>query len=208
MTDRTTRRSLSYVRVSTDEQASSGLGLEAQARKFRAYAELRDYLPTETCVDAGVSGAVAPEDRPALGPALERLDAGDADVLIVASLSRPGRRVADVLRIADRAHAQGWSLAILDMNLDTATPTERFTLTVLAGVAELEREQIRQRTRDALAVKRAQGVRLGRPVSEATRRAGRGGTRPGARRGRRGRLTARRRPAVHCAAGRSPPARG
>lgn len=173
MTDRTTRRSLSYIRVSTDEQASSGLGLDAQARKCRAYAELQDYLPTETIEDSGISGAVAPEDRPGLGPALERLDSGGADVLIVASLSRLGRRVVDVLRIADRAHANGWSLAILDMNLDTATPTGRFTLTVLAGVAELEREQIRQRTRDALAAKKAQGARLGRPMTAAGRAAGR-----------------------------------
>ena len=104
--------------------------------------------------------------------ALRDLDDGSAAVLIVASLSRLGRSTRDVLDLAASADANGWALAILDLNLDTATPTGRFTLTMLAAVAQLERDQTSERTTAALAAKKAQGHRLGRPASEATRAAG------------------------------------
>ncbi len=100
------------------------------------------------------------------------LDDGAAAVLIVASLSRLGRSTRDVLDLAARADANGWALAILDLNLDTATPTGRFTLTMLAAVAQLEHDQTSERTAAALAAKKAQGHRLGRPASTATRLAG------------------------------------
>ena len=60
---------------------------------------------------------------------------------------------------------------MLDLHLDTSTPTGRFTLTILTAVAELEREQIRERTRQGLAAAKRRGVRLGRPVSAETRTA-------------------------------------
>lgn len=172
MTDRTTKRSIAYARVSTAHQSQSGLGIQAQLSKCQSYAEVYDYVPCNPVVDDGISGATDPNTRPGLSQALERLDCGEADVLITSSLSRLGRKTADVLELADRANANGWSLAILDMHLDTNTPQGRFALTILAGVAELEREQIRQRTRDALQAKKAQGVRLGKPVSDQTRKAG------------------------------------
>ena len=172
MNTRNSKRSICYARVSTATQADSGLGIAAQLEKCQAYATAYDYQPTETIIDDGVSGSVAPVNRPGLAGALEALDQGEADILIAASLSRLGRKTADVLEIADRAERNGWGLVVLDLNLDTSTPTGRFTLTVLAGVAELEREQTRQRTRDALKALKAQGARLGRPVSERTRTAG------------------------------------
>lgn len=167
-----TKGSICYARVSTEQQAESGHGISAQIHRGRAYAEAMGHLPAEAIVDEGVSGAVRPDARPGLGRALAMLDAGEASVLITASLSRLGRRVYDVLAIADRAHQNGWSLCILDMALDTSTPTGRFTLVILAGVAELEREQIRERTRQALAAAHAKGVRLGRPVAASTLCAG------------------------------------
>ena len=160
-----------YGRVSTHEQAEHGHGLDAQRLKLEAYCAAFDIEPTAWLADAGVSGAVAPAERPALGQALTMLAGGDAKALVAVSLSRLGRRTRDVLDIADQADAEGWRLVILDLALDTATPTGRLALTVLAAVAELEREQTRQRTRDGLAAARAKGVRLGAPVSAATRNA-------------------------------------
>lgn len=164
--------SIVYARVSTRQQAASGLGIAAQIERCEAYAVAMGYVPTSVARDEGVSGGTAPADRPALGPALESLDRGEADVLIVASLSRIGRRVADVLEIADRAKRNGWSLAVLDLALDTSTPTGEFALTMLAAVAQLERRQIQDRTRAALRAAKARGKRLGGPVHERTRAAG------------------------------------
>lgn len=150
-----------YARVSTDEQARSGLGLGAQRRTINGEAD-RHGWQVEQVADEGVSGSVKPEHREALGPVLASLS--DGDVLIVAKLDRLGRSALDVLRIAEAARRDGWRLVACDLGLDTGTPVGAFTLTALAAVAQLERDLIAQRTRDALAEKKAAGVRLGGPV--------------------------------------------
>lgn len=152
-----------YVRVSTAVQADSGLGLAAQRAAIVAEADRRGWTDVEWIGDQGTSGSVAPDQRPALGPVLAAIDGGD--VLVVAKLDRLGRSALDVLTVAKLAAAHGWSLVVLDLGLDTATPVGRFTLTALAAVAELERNLVSERTRDAMAAARARGVRLGRPVT-------------------------------------------
>ena len=135
-----------------------------------------NYLPVAAVTDRGVSGSVAPQHRPGLGKALSDLDRGAADVLIVSELSRIGRRTRDVLDVSGRAARNGWGLVVLDLAMDTTTPTGRLCLTVMAAVAELERELTRDRTRRALEAAKARGQRLGRPVSPETRAAGRRAT--------------------------------
>ncbi len=77
-----------------------------------------------------------------------------------------------MLRLADLAHEQGWALVILDLRIDTTTPTGRMMLTVLAAVAQLERDLTAERTTAALQAAKRRGQRLGAPVSDNTRRAG------------------------------------
>jgi DNA invertase Pin-like site-specific DNA recombinase len=62
-----------------------------------------------------------------------------------------------------RAQARHWNLVALDLGIDLGTAAGEFMANVMASAAQWERRIIGQRTRDALAVKRAQGVRLGRP---------------------------------------------
>lgn len=166
------RRSIVYTRVSTEEQAESGLGLAAQEERCIAYIKARDYLHIATATDAGISGAIAPDDRPGLGAALERLDDGRANVLVTSDLSRLGRKTVDVLELTARARTNHWHLVMLDLALDTSSPTGEFALTVLAAVAQLERRQIAERTRLALEQLKARGVKLGRPVANNTLLAG------------------------------------
>ncbi len=85
-----------------------------------------------------------------MSDALHVLAQGKASVSIVAGLSRLGRRTANVLRIADLADRQGWALAVLDLRVNTTTPTGRMMLTVLAAVAQLERDRTAERTSAAL----------------------------------------------------------
>lgn len=150
-----------YSRVSTEEQAGSGLGLAAQREAIDAEATRRGWT-VEHVTDAGVSGSVVAAGRPGLGAVLERIRRDD--VLVAAKLDRIGRSALDVLGLADRAEREGWSLIVLDLGLDTTTPVGRFTLTALAGVAQLERDLIGQRTREALAERKRAGARLGGPV--------------------------------------------
>jgi len=153
-------RALGYIRVSTDEQVGSGLGLDAQRRVLQAEAERRGWL-LEVVVEEGRSGKDL--NRPALVAALERLDRRQADVLVVAKLDRLSRSVADFGGLLDRAGRRKWSVVCLDLGVDTTTPVGAFTSHVVSAAAEYERRLIGQRTRDALAEKRAQGVRLGGP---------------------------------------------
>lgn len=123
------------------------------------------FLPgLEVVTDAGLSGKSV-EGRPALTDALARLDAGDAEVLVAAKLDRVSRSVADFARMLERASARGWHLVLLDLGVDTSTPAGEFVANTIANSAQYERRLIGQRTREGLAAKRAQGVRLGRPSS-------------------------------------------
>ena len=83
----TSRNVVAYLRVSTDEQAESGLGLEAQRASITAEAERRDWNIVAEFTDAGVSGSVAPLDRPGLAEAVELCCDSDASVIIAAKLS-------------------------------------------------------------------------------------------------------------------------
>jgi DNA invertase Pin-like site-specific DNA recombinase len=66
------------------------------------------------------------------------------------------------------ARFYGWNLVLLDCNIDTTTPYGTAQLNMMATFAQLERELIGLRTKEALAVKKSQGIRLGRPVLQAT----------------------------------------
>lgn len=153
-------RALGYIRVSTDEQARSGLGLDAQRRALRAEAR-RHGWQLEVVVEDGRSAKDL--NRPVLQAALDRLDRHDADVLVVSKLDRLSRSVADFGTLLRRADKRGWSVVCLDLGVDTATPSGELFANVVASMSQYERRLIGQRTRDALAEKRAQGVRLGRP---------------------------------------------
>lgn len=158
---------IGYVRVSTDEQALSGAGLGAQRAAIDAEALRRGLPLLAVHADEGISGkSIA--NRPALAAALADLDAGRGTVLLVSKLDRLSRSVHDATGLLLRADRAGWGLVALDVAVDTTTPQGAAMTQVLAVFAELERKLIGQRTRDALAVKRAQGVRLGRPSSLAT----------------------------------------
>lgn len=155
-------RVLGYVRVSTDEQAASGLGLAAQRKAIRDEADRRGWNVLAIVGEsAGASSATL--DRNGLTSALDRLDHGEADVLLVSKLDRLSRSVAQGAQVMDRAKRKGWSLVALDFGLDTTTPAGEMVANVVLSTAQYERRMTGLRTRDALAEKRAQGVRLGRP---------------------------------------------
>jgi DNA invertase Pin-like site-specific DNA recombinase len=150
------------VRVSTGEQAASGAGLEVQRQAIRAEADRRGWELVEVYSDEGASGKSL-KGRPGLSAAFEAIDAGRASGLIVSKLDRLSRSLLDFAGIVDRAQRGGWNLVALDLGVDLATPAGEAMANVMATFAQLERRLISQRTKDALAIKRAEGVDLGRP---------------------------------------------
>ena len=160
-------RVLGYVRVSTEEQADSRAGLEAQRAAIQRECERRGWQIVEVIEDAGFSAKDL--KRPGVRAALEELERGRADALVVAKLDRLSRSMLDFTAVMAKAQKQGWALVALDCAVDTTTPAGEAMAHVLATFAQFERRLIGQRTREALAVKRAQGVRLGRPQSISPR---------------------------------------
>jgi len=156
-------RVLAYVRVSTEEQADSRAGLEAQRGAIQRECQRRGWQIVDVVEDAGYSAKDL--RRPGVRAALDELERGRADGLVVAKLDRLSRSMLDFTAVMAKAQKEGWALVALDCAVDTTTPAGEAMAHVLATFAQFERRLIGQRTREALAVKRKEGVRLGRPQS-------------------------------------------
>ncbi len=154
------RRVLGYVRVSTVDQAASGLGLDAQRAAITAECDRRAWELVGVVADEGLTGKTL--DRPGLHRALGRIAAGDADALLVAKLDRVSRSVVDFGTLLDWFERVDADLVALDLGVDTSTPGGRLVANVLASVAEWEAATISARTREGLAAKRARGEPIGR----------------------------------------------
>ena len=155
-----------YVRVSTQEQSSSGAGLEAQRQAITAEAKRRGWNLVAIFEDAGLSGKNL--NRPGLEQALATVKNGQANAIVVAKLDRLSRSLVDFASLLADAKRHGYNVVALDLGVDLSTPAGEFLASVMASAAQWERRIIGQRTRDALAVKRAQGLRLGRPREMST----------------------------------------
>jgi DNA invertase Pin-like site-specific DNA recombinase len=160
MTERT-GKTRAYLRVSTTEQADSGLGLAAQRQAIEGWAERASQEHIEWYTDAGLSGASL--NRPAVRRLIADLRRGD--VLVVSKLDRISRSLLDFAALLQQSQREGWSIVALDLGLDLATPTGRLVAGVMASVAEWERATIGARTADALAQAKRQGRLPGRRSS-------------------------------------------
>lgn len=147
--------------MSTGEQADSGLGLEAQRQAIVRECEHKGWILVEVKADEGASGKTL-DKRPALEQAMAGIEAGFAEALVVAKLDRLSRSVVDFGKILERARAGRWKVVVLDMDLDMTTATGEVVANVLMAFAQFERRLASDRTRAALAVRRSEGVRLGR----------------------------------------------
>lgn len=144
-----------YLRVSTDEQGDSGLGIEAQRRQLAGRYGETGFSWVEEVASA------KDLERPQLCKLLGAIEAGDT--LAVAKLDRLTRSVVDFGQLLEAAKEGGWFIVALDLGVDTSTPTGELVANIMVSVSQWERRIIGQRTREALAEKKANGARLGRP---------------------------------------------
>jgi DNA invertase Pin-like site-specific DNA recombinase len=152
---------IGYIRVSTEEQADSRAGLDAQRAAILAEAQRRGWHLVEVIEDAGFSGKDL--NRPGIVAALEALRRHKADTLVVAKLDRLSRSMLDFSILLRRALLEHWALVALDIGVDTTTASGELYANMLVTFAQFERRRMGERTRDALAEKRKSGVTLGRP---------------------------------------------
>lgn len=155
-------RVIAYCRVSTREQGDSGLGIAAQRAAVEAECAHRDWLLVDVIVEVG-SGKGGLEKRPGLVDAMQRMDAGEADILLSAKLDRLSRDIRDSLEIMRRAERKRWSIRVLNFDLDTTTPEGEVMAMQMLTFAQYERRVIGRRTQEALQAKRRAGAILGGP---------------------------------------------
>lgn len=161
--DAPTGKALLYSRVSTAMQVEDGVSLGAQDRQLIQAAEMYGFEEWESVAEEGRSGKNV-SGRPKLIDALKRLDAGEAQALIVTRIDRLARSTKDFLDIVDRAGKNGWRLIMLDLNLDTSTYQGRFVVTIMSALAEMERGIIAERAKDIHKDRREQGIVWGKDM--------------------------------------------
>jgi DNA invertase Pin-like site-specific DNA recombinase len=149
------KRAVAYYRVSTKQQHRSGLGIEAQRTAVARFAEAERFQLIAEYVEAETGkGADALDRRPQLAAALAAARAAKCPV-IVSKLDRLSRDVAFISGLM----AQRVPFIVAELGPDA----DPFMLHLYAALAEKERRLISDRTKSALGVKRAQGVKLGNP---------------------------------------------
>jgi DNA invertase Pin-like site-specific DNA recombinase len=160
-------RLVACVRVSRDDERP-----ENQEYAVYRWAAERGHQIVEVVRDVGVSGALPPAQRPGWRRVLELLES--ADGVVVYALDRLARSLWDLAAVVRELEARGKILlSVREEWLQSVDPRVRqLIISVLGWAAEMEREFIRERTREALARLKAQGKQIGRPPkwSEATRR--------------------------------------
>jgi site-specific DNA recombinase len=148
------KKAIGYIRVSTEQQPDEGISLAAQRAKIEAWCELNDYELVAIYEDAGISGKTVSK-RPQLQAALAEMKKGMA--LIVYSLSRLARSTKNCIEIADELKGKGSDLVSLTEKIDTSSAMGEFFFTLIAALGQMERKQIGERTKAALAHKKAIG---------------------------------------------------
>lgn len=148
---------IGYGRTSTTDQKA---GLEDQRAELERAGCQKVYAEHLSGIDAA---------RPQLLAALDFLREGD--VFVVTKPDRLARSTMDLLRIADDLTARGVRLRILSMDIDTGTATGRLMLTMLAGIAQFERELQLERQRAGVQRAKAEGKYKGRPAKVSLRSA-------------------------------------
>lgn len=135
-----------YTRVSTDDQASNGYGLDVQRAKCEAMATVKGWQVAAVYTDEGISGTLDASERPGLAAMLQAAEKGEINAVIVAALDRLGRKTRIVLDLVEQLAAAGVQVVSCKEALDTSTPTGAFVLTMFAALAQLERDTIVERT--------------------------------------------------------------
>jgi DNA invertase Pin-like site-specific DNA recombinase len=146
-----------YTRTST-----SGQTTDSQLMALKDYAEKAGYQVLEIIEDKGVSGGTLGRNRTGFGRVLELVNKRMVQVVLVYSVDRIGRKLSDILAIAEQLNDKGVGLVIYKNQIDTTTTFGRSTLALMGIIAEMEKDFIVSRIKDGVAAKRAKTGAWGR----------------------------------------------
>ena len=151
-------RAVCYIRVSTQEQANTGVSLAPQEERLRAYCTMQGLEVAAVVREEGVSGSKPLGSRPGGAEVLRMVARREVSHVVALKLDRLFRNAADALAQTEAWDKAGVGLHLVDMggqSLNTSSAMGRMMLTMMAGFAEFERALIAERTASALAHKKA-----------------------------------------------------
>lgn len=155
-------RQFLYARVSTVDQFTQNQVQQVQDAGFQ--------IEPRRIIQEEVSGKVPAKERKGFSKLLERME--DGDTLVVTKLDRLGRDTGDVKATIELLSERGIKVHCLQLGgTDLTSPAGKMTMTVLAAVAEFERDLLVERTQAGLARAKAEGKELGRKKSYTTEQA-------------------------------------
>lgn len=168
-------RAIGYIRVSTEKQADNGGSLDTQRTAITKWCDFKGFELLEIVLEGEKGARSTAKVRPDLEATFARMDAHEADVLVVAKLDRMARSAGETEQVLDRARRKGWTLMPLDIGFDTTSAMGEAFASMTAVFARLERRRTGERTAEVMAEKRAAGTLkgpIGRPrtIDEKTRR--------------------------------------
>lgn len=155
---------IGYARISVEDKRSKGVSIEAQQVAIETYCALRELTLIGVLTDEGVSAATPLVSRPKGGLVIAAVDAREAQHVVAYKLDRLFRNALDCLGVVKAWDKAGVALHLVSQGgtaLDTTSTMGKFFLTLLAGVAEMERGMISERTSAALQHKRSLGQVVG-----------------------------------------------
>lgn len=153
----TTKRVACYARTSTIDQAT---GLESQVRVLRQYCEQNEIKDAEFFTDGGISGTKS--SRPALDQMMASVEQGEISSVVVHSFSRFARSTTHLLNALTKFKEKGVHFVSISERIDTNSAVGVAIFSILAAIAQLERDLIASRVKIGLENARAKGKLIGR----------------------------------------------
>jgi site-specific DNA recombinase len=141
-------KTIGYIRVSTDEQAREGISLDNQRAKIGAYCKLHGLELAGIIEDEGKSAKDL--NREGMKAIIGLIQKRGFEAVVVYKLDRLSRKVLDTLTLIELMEKQGVAFHSISEKIDTRTAMGRFFLNIMASLAQMERDLISERTRDAL----------------------------------------------------------
>jgi site-specific DNA recombinase len=146
-------KAIGYIRVSTEDQAREGVSLDNQADKIRAYCTYKGFELVDMIEDAGVSGGIN-KGREGFIRLLDRIEANGFDVLVLYSLERLSRDMLTLLTLERYLDDNDVELHTVEGLIDTSSPDGFMSFAMKAFLGEMERRQVKYRTRKAMEYKK------------------------------------------------------
>lgn len=153
-------KTIGYVRVSTEQQAKEGVSIDNQIERIKSYCDYKGYEFTEVIKDEGISGGKNRE-REGFVNILNRIEQNGCDAIVLYSLERISRDMLTLLCLERLLNEYDVELHTIEGEIDTSTPDGYMSFAMRAFLGEMERRQVKYRTKKAMEYKKQRGEVVG-----------------------------------------------